>query len=268
MDEERGVRDVGGEPARVAKIRAQDVVHRETLCVVDLAEQPVLLGHVVLELLAEEPLVEEVGHADAHPRRLVRVGRAHPLARGADAVLACLGLARAVQRGVIRHDHVRVLGDVEVAVEGDAALDERLHLVNQGGGVHHHSATDDVAAAGMKNARGNRLEDELLASHHHGMTGVVAALIADDHVEVRGDHVDDLPLAFITPLGTHDHDVRHDGYLLLPVSGKYRAGSASTSATLSRRSPVALARSSTRSSLASPPDSPITITRRARRCLA
>ena len=40
---QRGVGDVGREPARVAEVRGQDPLHREGLGVVDLAQEPVLL---------------------------------------------------------------------------------------------------------------------------------------------------------------------------------------------------------------------------------
>ena len=59
----------------------------------------------------------------------------------------------AVERRVVRHDQVRVLGDVEVAVEGDAALHERLHLLDQRGGVDHDAAADHAAAARVQDAR-------------------------------------------------------------------------------------------------------------------
>src|SRR5216683_1100261 len=145
VEEKGGVGDIGRQPSSIAEIRAQDALDGEALRVVDLAEEPVLLRHVVFELLAEQALVEEIGHADAHAGGLVGIGGPHALARGADAVLARLGLAGPVERGVIGHDHVRVLGDVEVAVEGDPALDDRLHLLDQRGRIDDDAAADDVA---------------------------------------------------------------------------------------------------------------------------
>src|SRR5207244_10952552 len=86
--------------------------------------------------------------------------------------------------------------------------------------VDHYPAADDVAAAGMENARGNGLEHELLAPHHHGVAGIVAALVAHDHVEMRRDHVHHFALALVAPLGAHDNAVRLDALLLLrPGSG-------------------------------------------------
>src|SRR5438105_2813178 len=66
VEEKGGVGDIGRQPSGIAEIRAQDALDGEALRVVDLAEEPVLLRHVVFELLAEQALVEEIGHANAH----------------------------------------------------------------------------------------------------------------------------------------------------------------------------------------------------------
>src|SRR5206468_10735455 len=58
-------------------------------------------------------------------------------------------------------------------------------------------------------ARRDRVEHVLLAAHHHGVTGVVAPLVPDDDVDVRGEDVDHLPLPLVSPLGADHDDVRH-----------------------------------------------------------
>ena len=61
----------------------------------------------------------------------------------------------------------------------------------------------------MQDARGDGLEHELLPAHHHGVPGIVAALVADDHAHAGREHVHDLALALVAPLRAHHHDVRH-----------------------------------------------------------
>ncbi len=41
------------------------------------------------------------------------------------------------------------------------------------------------------------------------VAGVVAALRADDHVRLLGQHVNDLAFAFIAPLGADQNRIRH-----------------------------------------------------------
>ena len=67
---------------------------------------------------------------------------------------------------------------------------------------------------GMQDARGDQMKDEFLAVHHQGVAGVVAALIPHHHPGPLGQEVDDLPLAFVTPLGAHHHYVRQCFVLL------------------------------------------------------
>ena len=71
---------------------------------------------------------------------LVGVGGSDPLARRPDAPGAELRLGRAVERGMVRHDHVGVLRDEEVAVERHAPADERLHLLDERARVHAAAA--------------------------------------------------------------------------------------------------------------------------------
>src|SRR5207248_4836335 len=46
------------------------------------------------------------------------------------------------------------------------SLDERLHLLDERGGVDDDATGDDAAAAGVQDARRNRVQDELLAPHN------------------------------------------------------------------------------------------------------
>ena len=211
--QQRRVGDVRRQPAGVAQVLVEDLLDGERLRVVDLSQHAVLLGHVALELLAEEPLVEEVGHPDADASGLVDVGRAHALAGRADAPVAQLRLRGEVERRVVGHDQVRVLGDEQVAVELDAAAHQRLHLLDQRARVHDDAAADDAAAPRVQDARGNRMQHVLLAPGHHGVAGVVAAREARHDVHVRREQIDDLALALVSPLRSDHHDVRHDCHL-------------------------------------------------------
>ena len=212
-EQERRVGDVRGEPARVAQVLVQDLLDREGLGVVDLAQQAVLLGDVQLELLAEQPLVQEVGHADADARRLVDVGGPDAAPGRADPALAELGLGGEVERRVVRHDQVRVLRDEEVAVERHPATYERLHLLDERARIHDDAAADDAAAARMQDARRNRVQDVLLAPDDDGVARVVPPGVARDDVHVRRQQIDHLPLALVAPLRSDDHDVRHGAHL-------------------------------------------------------
>ena len=48
------------------------------------------------------------------------------------------------------------------------------------------------------------------ALDHHGVSGIVAALEADDHVHFISQNVNDFSFSFITPLGSDDDISSHN----------------------------------------------------------
>ena len=49
----------------------------------------------------------------------------------------------------------------------------------------------------------------LTGRQHHGMAGVVAALVPHDPVHAATEQVGGLTLALVAPLGADEHDCRH-----------------------------------------------------------
>ena len=153
-----------------------------------------------------------------------------------------------VERDVVRHDHVRVERDDELAVVLEGALGlQALDLHDQHGGIRDDAVPDDAELAGVEDAGRDEVEDGLLAPHHQRVAGVVPALEADHHVGVLGEEVDDLALALVAPLRTDDHDIRHEDWLLRWVAtipgggtGRHRWLSAAAPGARSRRTALAL----------------------------
>ena len=56
-----------------------------------------------------------------------------------------------------------------------------------------------------------------------GVTGVVAALVADDQVHLLGDEVGELALALVAPLGADDDGRRHPAMVLNSGTVRRRA---------------------------------------------
>jgi hypothetical protein len=194
-----------------------------------MAEGEVLLGHALQvehrvlrvgtqrealgiergrDLLLEDLLVEEVLHADAHPRRLVGVGGADAASRRADLQPPELRLARRVQQQVVRHDEVRVRAEPQAA-RVDAARLEPVDLVGEHARIDDGAVADDAELAGIEDPGGDEVELPRLAVADDRVPGVVAALEAHDGVGALGEEIDDLALALIAPLGAHDDHARH-----------------------------------------------------------
>src|SRR5262245_59268096 len=101
------------------------------------------------------------------------------------------------------------IADEQVAmIDLDALRAQPVDLVEQRLRRDHHAVADDAGLAGMGDARRDQVEHEFMidsaASNDDGMAGVVAALIASDDVEMGSERIDDLALAFVSPLRADD----------------------------------------------------------------
>jgi len=164
---------------------------------------------VVVECFAElgrEALaMKEVLQPDGAPRDLVFVGRADAASGRADFRRPLGGLARAVDRHVMRQDQRTRFGDVEARLDVHAGALERIDFLQQRLGRQHHAVADVARDLVAQDAGGDQVQDGLLAGDDERMTRVVAALETHHALGVVGQPVDDFALAFVTPLGA-DHD--------------------------------------------------------------
>ncbi len=69
----------------------------------------------------------------------------------------------------------------------------------------------------VQDARRDLLQDELGVTDADGMAGVGSTLVADYEVRPLGEHVHQLPFAFVAPLGADDDYavrlwIEHSGY--------------------------------------------------------
>ena len=56
---------------------------------------------------------------------------------------------------------------------------------------------------------GMRCRTKRLAADDDGVAGVVSAVVARHDLDLLGEQVDDLALAFVAPLAARHNDVRH-----------------------------------------------------------
>ena len=111
---------------------------------------------------------------------------------------------------MIRHHHVGAFADHEV-LGRDAAVLELVELLEERLGIDDDAMADDAGGLRVQDAARDEVKAVLLAARDHGVAGVVAALGANDHVHGVGEQVDDLALAFITPLAADQNRDAHRG---------------------------------------------------------
>jgi hypothetical protein len=120
---------------------------------------------------------------------------------------------------VVRQNDVSLLADEQVAVDIHAHPRKLVHLLEERLRIDDDTVADDAGDARMQNARRNQMQDELRPFHINGVSSVVPALVPRDSREMRRQHVDDLPLAFVAPLRAEHCDVcGHAGYIVIRPS--------------------------------------------------
>ena len=97
----------------------------------------------------------------------------------------------------------------KITIEFDSELSQALHFFDQTHRIDDRTITDHADLVLTQNARGDEVENILLAFNVHCMTGVIAALRANNHVGFLGQDVDDFAFAFIAPLGAHQYRIGH-----------------------------------------------------------
>ena len=111
-------------------------------------------------------------------------------------------MERQDQRGVLGN-HQRLRRDV------DALCPDRRDLAHEVPRIENHAIPDHGQLAATNHTRRERMQFVDLAIDDQCVPGIVAALKAADHIRALAQPVDDLALAFVTPLGADNHNVGH-----------------------------------------------------------
>ena len=185
----------------------------------------VLLVARIFDMSPEQVVVQQIDDAEAAAVHLVFIRRADAAAGGADLCAAGSVLGGELDHAVVGQDHLGAVGDEELAPwaaikVGQAGVFQLPYLVEEGHGIEHDAVPDHALAAGAEYAAGDQLQHELLAVDDDGVPGVVPAGVAGDEVELLGENVDDLALAFVAPLGAEDDG----GCFFLGLDGRVRGG--------------------------------------------
>jgi hypothetical protein len=153
--------------------------------------------------------LEEVPGADAGAGCLVGIGGADAALGGADFSLAFERLALLVERAVVGKHEMRGIADEEVFSNLHPAGAESLDLPDEGDRIKNDAVADDAGLRFAEDARGDEVQDVFFALDDNCVTGVVAALAADDDFGIIGEVVDDFSFAFIAPLGADENGIGH-----------------------------------------------------------
>ena len=160
-----------------------------------------------LEFVGETVGVEDIAQPEPAPGDLVLVGRPDAPTGGADLVLAPGDLAGLVEGNVIGQDQRAGGTDAQPLPHRHSLVLQLGDLRQQRVGGEHHAVADQAGDVLAQYARGDEVQDRFLAVYDQRVTGIVPTLESYDRVDLVGEQVHDLALAFVTPLGAQHHHV-------------------------------------------------------------
>ena len=203
MDKAHRVPHIGADLLPQGEELLHELVHAQGGLVVQVLKEHVLDGQGGLQTLPQPVLVEEVAHLNADLGVLVRIEGGDAALGGAEGLAAQALLLIGVLEHVVGHENLGPLGDDQVG-GGHSLIGEGVELVHQLADVQSQAVADDVGDMGVKHAGRERMQGEAALIVDDGVAGVGAALIADDHVGGLRQHISDLALALVAPVGAYD----------------------------------------------------------------
>ena len=102
---------------------------------------------------------------------------------------------------MIWHDHLCTLGNENFGVY--SLFLKHIEFVNKCGNIESHAVAYDIDNVVIANARRKQMEHRLALVVYYGVTGVGAALKADNNVGFGGIHIGNFALTFIAPVCTN-----------------------------------------------------------------
>ena len=186
----------------------KDFIRVDSAAVVQLDQNLVLLSQRRLNLLAQNRLIQNVLDTQARTADLVGIRRADTAASGADSALTQEALGHAVQRLVVRSNHVGIAGNAQAGGFCTASF-EAINLVEKRLEVDHTAVTDNRHSVFRQYTRRKQLQLVLLTANDNGVAGVIATVGLDDVVDAATENIGCFALALVAPLGTDDNDCGH-----------------------------------------------------------
>ena len=166
------------------------------------------------ELFAQLVREEKIAGAQRFLHILVGVHRADAAARGAELLVRETVLFKNVHHLVVRHADGGAVADLQMlGRDRHALLADVRDFVCEMLKIEHHAGAEDVHRAGAQNAGRQQIENEFAALVHDGVTGVVAALIADNDLMLGGEKIDHAAFSLVAPVDS-DNSSKHFCILL------------------------------------------------------
>ena len=174
------------------------------------ASQRIVVGEQPIDLAAQRRKIGEIHEADCTAAHFVFVGGPNSPFRGANAGRGIVRLAQGLELPMQRQDQDRVFSNAQTfRRHHDALLLELGNLVDQGLRIDHNAVADDRKLALSNDSGRQQRKFVSRAVDNQSVAGIMATLETDDDIGLFRQPVDNLTFAFVAPLGSDNHDIRH-----------------------------------------------------------
>jgi hypothetical protein len=102
-----------------------------------------------------------------------------------------------------------MMRDQEPSLQLKSHLLDRIDLLEEGNRIDDHPVSDHTGRVGVENSGWHQVEHNGLVIPRNGMTGIGPALIAGNDIGFSTEEICDLPLSFVTPLGSDNDAYGH-----------------------------------------------------------
>src|SRR5205823_14483411 len=96
------------------------------------------------------------------------------------------------------------IADEEAAIHLHAVVTQSGNFFEKCDGNENYTVSDYAAASRTQHATRHQLQDKFFAVDDDCVPGIVASGVASHDGKIFGEDIDDLALAFVTPLGAAD----------------------------------------------------------------
>src|SRR6266566_5823757 len=92
------------------------------------------------------------------------------------------------------------IANQQILADCDSQFAQTIDLRDERDRINDYAVADHANFPAPQDSRRNQVKNVFGTPMDNRVSGIVAALAADDNVGLGGEHVDDLPLSFIAPL--------------------------------------------------------------------
>src|ERR1041385_5546249 len=104
---------------------------------------------------------------------------------------------------------MRAITDEQILVNVDAQFPQAIHLGHKRDWIDNDTVSDYADFAMAQDTRRNQMQHVFHSAVYDCVTGIVAALTADNDISPCRQYIDNLAFALVAPLHSHQNCVGH-----------------------------------------------------------